>query len=260
MGNNKTSNETIKEIKSKFALVEKDSLEALIKEYSQDERAGVKLICKSYENKLSKLADELERLEKMKEFEYKYSDYEFICGVDEVGRGPLAGPVMAGAVILPKDCEILYINDSKKLSPKKRDELYDEIITKALAFSVSSISSDRIDMIGINAAVQEAMESSINKLSIKPDILLNDAVTLRNINIKQVPIIQGDEKSVSIAAASIVAKVTRDRFMIAYDKLYPGYNFAGHKGYGTKEHTEALIKLGPTPVHRKSFIRNIINQ
>ena len=195
---------------------------------------------------------------KAKALEEKYADYAFICGIDEVGRGPLAGPVVAGAVILPKECEILYINDSKKLSAAKRDELYDEIMDKAVAVGLGMASPARIDEINILQATYEAMRQAIGNLKVKPDLLLNDAVTIPEVVIPQVPIIKGDAKSISIAAASIVAKVTRDRLMEEYDKVLPGYGFASNKGYGSAEHIKALQTLGPTPIHRRSFIGHFV--
>ena len=194
----------------------------------------------------------------MREYEDRYKDCKFICGIDEAGRGPLAGPVVAGAVILPADCEILYLNDSKKLSAAKREQLYDEIIDKALAVGVGMASPARIDEINILQATYEAMRTAVSELGVKPDILLNDAVTIPEITIPQVPIIKGDAKSVSIAAASIIAKVTRDRLMVQYEEVLPGYGFAKHKGYGSKEHIEAIRRLGPTPIHRRTFIKNFI--
>ena len=187
-------------------------------------------------------------------FENKYASFSAICGIDEAGRGPLAGPVVAGAVILPKGCRILYINDSKKLSAKKRDELYDEIRERAIAVGIGIADNKRIDEINILQATYEAMREAIASLNEKPDILLNDAVKIPKIDIKQVPIVKGDAKSQSIAAASIIAKVTRDRIMEAFDILYPEYGFSGHKGYGSAAHIEALKKYGPCPIHRKSFI------
>ena len=161
-----------------------------------------------------KLAKERARLEAMRAYEKEYEKYGYICGIDEVGRGPLAGPVVAGAVILPKDCEILWVNDSKKLSEKKREVLYDEIMEKAVAAGIGMVSPARIDEINILQATYEAMRKAIANLSVRPDVLLNDAVTIPEVDIFQVPIIKGDEKSVSIAAASIIAKVTRDRLKI----------------------------------------------
>ncbi len=204
-----------------------------------------------------KLKAERERLELMKEYEYTYAACSGICGVDEAGRGPLAGPVVAGAVILPKDCEILFLNDSKKLSEKKREALFAEIQEKALAWNVGIVGPDVIDEINILQATYEAMRRAVAGLSVQPDILLNDAVTIPQIEIPQVPIIKGDAKSVSIAAASILAKVTRDHMMIEYDALFPEYGFAKHKGYGTAVHTAAIREYGPCPIHRRSFIKNI---
>ena len=175
-----------------------------------------------------------------------------------MGRGPFAGPVTAAAVILPKDQPILYLNDSKKLSEKKREELYDVILKQAVAVGIGMASPERIDEINILQATYEAMRMAIEELAIKPDILLNDAVTIPEVDIPQVPIIKGDAKSVSIAAASIVAKVTRDRLMREYDSVYPGYDFASNKGYGTKAHIEGLKRLGPSAIHRRSFIGKYI--
>lgn len=205
-----------------------------------------------------KLEKELIRLDAMKEFERQYSDCTFICGIDEAGRGPLAGPVVAGAAILPKDCTILYLNDSKKLSEKRREELYLEIQDKAIAWSVGMSSPERIDEINILQATYEAMRQAIAGLKEVPDILFNDAVTIPEITIRQIPIIKGDAKSVSIAAASILAKVTRDHMMVEYDQLFPEYGFAKHKGYGTAAHIAAIREFGPTPIHRRTFIKNFL--
>ena len=205
-----------------------------------------------------KLEKEIARTEAMSVFEKEYSDHQAICGIDEVGRGPFAGPVVAGAVILPKDHPILYLNDSKKLSEKKREELYEVILKEAVATGIGMASPARIDEINILQATYEAMRMAISNLSVQPDLLLNDAVTIPEIEIMQIPIIKGDAKSVSIAAASILAKVTRDRLMVEYEKVFPGYDFASDKGYGTKAHIEGLKKLGPTPIHRMSFIHKYI--
>lgn len=210
------------------------------------------------ELKGEKLEAELKRIEEMKKYEKEYSSFEYICGIDEVGRGPFAGPVVACAVVLPKDCNILYVNDSKKLSEKKREELYDIIMKEAIAVGIGIRDNERIDEINILEATYEAMQDAVKNLSVTPDVLLNDAVTIPKIDIKQVPIIKGDAKSISIASASIVAKVTRDRMMYEYDKIFPGYDFASNKGYGTAKHIEGLKTLGPTPIHRKSFIHNYV--
>ncbi|MFT4004324.1 MAG: ribonuclease HII [Lacrimispora sp.] len=203
-----------------------------------------------------KLQSERDRLEKMKEYEYRYESHVLVCGLDEAGRGPLAGPVAAGAVILPRDCEILFLNDSKKLSEKRREELFEEIKEKAVAYGVGVVGADRIDEINILQATYEAMRLAISSLGAEPEVLLNDAVTIPGIKLPQIPIIKGDGKSVSIAAASIMAKVTRDHMMEEYDKLFPEYGFAKHKGYGTAAHIAALRELGPCPIHRRSFIKN----
>lgn len=217
---------------------------------------------KREEEKLKKqqerLGKEIARTKAMSTFEEEYKDYPYICGIDEVGRGPLAGPVVAGAVILPKDDMILYLNDSKKLSEKKREMLYDEIMNRAVATGIGMASPARIDEINILQATYEAMRMAIDNLKVRPDILLNDAVTIPQVDILQVPIIKGDAKSISIAAASIIAKVTRDRLMVEYDKVLPGYDFASNKGYGTKAHIAGLKELGPTPIHRRSFIHNYV--
>lgn len=205
-----------------------------------------------------KLRAERERLEHMKEYEYTYAASGMICGIDEAGRGPLAGPVAAAAVILPEDCEILFLNDSKKLSEKRREELFLEIKEKAIAWNVGIVGPDVIDEINILQATYRAMRQAVEGLSVKPDLLLNDAVTIPDVEIPQIPIIKGDAKSVSIAAASILAKVTRDHMMIEYDKLFPEYGFAKHKGYGTAVHTEALRQYGPCPIHRRTFITKFL--
>lgn len=206
----------------------------------------------------AKLEKERARIETMKVYEKEYESHGWICGIDEVGRGPLCGPVVAGAVILPKDCKILYLNDSKKLSEKKREELYEVIMEQAIAVSVGMASPERIDEINILQATYEAMRQAISGLKVKPAVLLNDAVTIPGVDIPQIPIIKGDAKSVSIAAASIIAKVTRDRMMVEYDRIYPGYELASNKGYGTKAHMDALKTIGPCEIHRRTFIKNII--
>lgn len=206
-----------------------------------------------------KLQAERERLQQMREYEDIYAACHAICGIDEAGRGPLAGPVVAGAVILPKDCEILFLNDSKKLSEKRRDALYEEIREKAVAWSVGIVGPDVIDEINILQATYQAMRQAVAGLSVEPDLLLNDAVTIPGIAVDQIPIVKGDAKSVSIAAASIMAKVTRDRMMAEYDIAYPEYGFAKHKGYGTAAHIAAIREFGPCPIHRRSFIKNFVS-
>ncbi len=248
----------ISEIRDILQAARLSELPAFIDTYGSDGRTGVTALVKKAEKKINDYEKELARTEKMKEYEKMYDSFSFICGIDEVGRGPLAGPVVAGAVILPKNCEILYLNDSKQLTEKKREELYEVIMEKAVATGLGFVSPERIDEINILQATYEAMRKAVRELKIEPDLLLNDAVTIPEVSIKQVPIVKGDAKSISIAAASIIAKVTRDRLMTEYDSVYPGYGFAANKGYGVKEHIAAIKKIGPTPIHRKSFIRNFL--
>ncbi len=207
-----------------------------------------------------KLALERVRLEGMREFENKYSDLAYVAGIDEAGRGPLAGPVVAAAVILPKDIFLPFLNDSKKVTEKRRDVLFDEIKQNAIAYGIGIASNTLIDEINILQATYEAMREAINELEKTPDVLLVDAVHIPDINIKQVGIIKGDAKSVNIAASSILAKVTRDRLMAEYDKIYPEYGFASNKGYGTATHIAALKEIGPCAIHRKSFIGNFVSE
>ncbi len=246
----------ISDIREELKDMPDDRLDYFIEEHGRDERSGVQTLVAQARRRQEKLAAETERIEKMRIYERKYSDYDLICGIDEVGRGPLAGPVTAAAVILPRDCRILYINDSKQLSPKKREELYDVIMAQAVSVGIGMSSPERIDEINILQATYEAMREAVGKLDPQPDLLLVDAVTIPDTDIRQVSIIKGDAKSISIGAASIVAKVTRDQLMAEYDKEYPEYGFAGNKGYGSAEHIEALKKYGPSPIHRKSFIKN----
>ena len=250
----------IAEIKAEFENTNREQWNELFVQYEQDSRSGVQNIIHSYQKKILAFEKECERLEKMHEFEYKYGDYQCICGIDEAGRGPLAGPVVAGAVILPKDVQILYLNDSKQLSAKRRDELFEEIKEKAISYGVGVVSPSRIDEINILQATYEAMRHAVEDLDVFPDILLNDAVTIPLVPIKQVGIIKGDARSVSIAAASIIAKVTRDRMMVEYAQLYPEYGFEKHKGYGSAEHIKAIKEHGPSPIHRSTFIKNFVKE
>jgi len=247
------------EIRAELQAASIDGLPEFIHTYESDERAGVQKLVEAARKQMTALEKEKQRIEELRVYEKQYEDCGLICGIDEVGRGPLAGPVVAGAVILPKDCRILYINDSKKLSEKKREELYDVIMEQAVACAVGYATPERIDEINILQATYEAMREAVGKLKPQPDILLNDAVRIPGIAIRQVPIIKGDAKSISIGAASIIAKVTRDRLMVEYDKIYPEYDFAGNKGYGSAAHMAAVKKYGPTPIHRRSFIKNIIH-
>ena len=219
------------------------------------------------ELKGERLEKELARLAAMHEYENAHADVRFIAGIDEAGRGPLAGPVVAACCILPKDAVILYLNDSKKVTALRREAMLPEIKEKAIAYGIGIVEEKRIDEINILQADYEAMRIALQQTSAmlqakgladEPGLLLNDAVTIPGVDIPQESIIKGDAKSVSIAAASILAKVTRDHLMEEYDALYPEYGFARNKGYGTKEHIEALKRLGPCPIHRRSFIGHFV--
>ncbi len=249
---------SIADIKREFEQADRQTLLSLYEKYADDNRSGVVSLILKHKKQEEKLEAEKHRMEDMYIYERKYADFEYICGIDEVGRGPLAGPVVAGAVILPKDCDILYLNDSKKLSEKMRESLYDEIMEKAVATGIGIVGPNVIDEINILQATYEAMRIAISNLKVRPDLLLNDAVTIPEVNIRQVPIIKGDAKSASIAAASIIAKVTRDRLMEQYEEVLPGYDFASNKGYGSAAHIQAIQKMGATPIHRQSFIKNFI--
>ncbi|MBQ6538136.1 MAG: ribonuclease HII [Eubacterium sp.] len=260
---------SIKEIKAIFDETPVARLEAKINEFINDERSGVIKIVESAKKRIIKHENEIKRLDEMLFFEKKYRpDCKLICGIDEAGRGPFAGPVVAGAVILPVDIieklddpdgmHIEGLNDSKKVNPKRREELYDEIIEKAVAYGVGISSPARIDEINILQATYEAMKRAIEDLGTVPDMLLNDAVTIPEVHIRQVGIVKGDARSLSIAAASIIAKVTRDRMMIDYAEVYPEYGFEKNKGYGSAEHIKALKEHGPCPIHRQSFIHSYV--
>ena len=254
------SEKKITEIQKEYKEVPIEGLPDFIEEYISDGRPGVSKIIGVAQKRMEKLRIEKERIEKLKEYENQYWDtVSYIGGIDEVGRGPLAGPVVTACVVLPKDCSILYINDSKKLSAAKREELYDTIMKEAVSVGIGVVSEKRIDEINILQATYEAMRQAIAESTVEPEILLNDAVTIPGVNIKQVPIIKGDAKSISIGAASIIAKVTRDRMMVEYDKMYPMYHFASNKGYGSAEHIAALKEYGPCPIHRRSFIGNFVD-
>ena len=236
-----------------------EELHAVCMAYKDDARTSVKNLVRKYEKKLEDYRNELKRLDQMMIYERKYADLGLIAGIDEAGRGPLAGPVVAAAVILPKDHPILYVNDSKQLSEKKREALYDVIMKEAVSVGVGMASEKVIDEINILQATYRAMREAVSKLTPYPDVTLNDAVTIPELSLHQVPIIKGDAKSASIAAASIIAKVTRDRIMKEYDKLYPEYGFSSHKGYGSQQHMEALKQYGPCPIHRMTFIEGILS-
>ncbi len=245
-------------IRTEFQAAALEQLPDFITAYQCDSRLGVQKLVEQAKKRLQRLAAEQQRIWELGSYERQYAELGMVCGIDEAGRGPLAGPVVAGAVILPKDCRILYINDSKQLSAAKREELYEQILDQAIAVGVGMAGPKRIDEINILQATYEAMREAIQKLNRTPDILLNDAVTIPGVAIRQVPIIKGDAKSISIAAASIVAKVTRDRLMAQYDRQLPEYHFASNKGYGSKEHIAAIGRYGASPIHRMSFIKKFL--
>ncbi len=249
---------SIQEIRKEFENLKPEQIASKIVSYREDGRKGVQKLLLAEKKKLEKYSQEVERIEALCAYEKKYAQYDLVCGIDEVGRGPLAGPVVAGAVILPKDCRILYINDSKKLSAKKREMLYEVIKKEAISYAFGMSTPERIDEINILQATYEAMRKAIANLSVTPQVLLNDAVTIPQVDLPQVPIIKGDAKSISIGAASIMAKVCRDRMMEEYDTIFPGYDFASNKGYGSKKHMEAIREKGPCPIHRRSFLKNIL--
>ena len=204
---------------------------------------------------------EIERIKKLKEFENKlYNEgAKYIAGIDEAGRGPLAGPVVVGCVIMKPESFIEYVNDSKKISESKREILYEKITSEAIAWSTGIVDEKEIDKVNILNATKEALTMAINNLSVKPDVILVDALDkIETNNIPYISVIKGDAKIYSISAASIIAKVTRDRIMKEYDEVYPQYGFISHKGYGTAKHIEAIKEYGICPLHRKSFTKNFI--
>jgi ribonuclease HII len=245
---------SIKEWDQKLRNSSKEEISRLLEFLASDERQGAKKLFKTYTSRLLELEAELRRLEIMCSFEKQCTanGKNFIAGVDEVGRGPLAGPVVAAAVILPEGYTLNGINDSKKLSVKKREDLYERIVKDAVCYSTYLVQPDKIDEINIYQASKLAMTEAVYQLKIQPDQLLIDAMEIPLL-IDQKKIIKGDEKSISIAAASIVAKVTRDRYMKKLDQMYPHYGFKSNMGYGTKEHLEALRTFGATEIHRKTF-------
>lgn len=250
---------SVQEIKTRLQHAAYEELPDQIRRFQEDERAGVVREVTRAQKRLDQWQAEKQRIEKMKEYELQYwKEYDFVCGIDEVGRGPLAGPVMAAAVIFPKDVNLLYLNDSKQLSEKRREELYEEIREAAIAYAVGIADVETIDRINILQADYAAMRQAVSRLSTEPQILLNDAVTIPLLNLPQVPIIKGDTKSISIAAASIVAKVERDRLMCMYDEIYPQYGFARNKGYGSAEHIAAIRTYGPCDIHRRTFIKSFV--
>ena len=205
---------------------------------------------------------EEQRLLQLKEIDKEFFDMglKYVCGIDEAGRGPLAGPVVVASVILPEYSMIEGVNDAKKVSESKREKLYDIILQEAISYGIGIIYQDEIDEINILQATKKGLHEAVMKMEIKPNVILVDALTgIDTIGIPYKSIIKGDAKSYSIGAASIIAKVTRDRIMREWDKVYPEYGFAGHKGYGTAKHIEAIKKYGLTPIHRKTFCKNFVN-
>lgn len=252
---------TIKEITAALNQIERLDDPAW-EAFEEDQRSGVQSAIRKRKKALQADLEEDARLEQMLRYERAYyqEGYEVIAGIDEVGRGPLAGPVVAAAVILPKNCKIRGLNDSKKIPKKKHEEIYEAVLSQALAVGIGIKDNQVIDQVNIYEATKLAMLEAVDQLSIQPQALLIDAMKL-NLAIPQESIIKGDANSLSIAAASIAAKVTRDRMMADFDQTYPGYDFAQNAGYGTKAHLEGLEKLGITPIHRKSFepIKSMVN-
>lgn len=244
-------NLSIKEIGAMYAQLAPSAQEEMMRLAQLDERQGVRRLINGWK----KARAETDRLMSLYAYEQEAMDAgaQYVAGVDEAGRGPLAGPVVVAAVILPYGLQLAKLNDSKKLSEKTREALYDEILEKATAVQTAIIDAEMIDRMNIYQATVEGMYAAISALQPVPDAVLVDAVALKDLTMPSKSIVKGDAKSASIAAASIVAKVTRDRMMIAYDASYPGYGFARHKGYGTAQHIDAVRMMGVTPLHRKSF-------
>lgn len=252
--------ESISQIKEKLEQCTIEELQNTMAVFSHDGRKGVQKLLEAAKKRVEKQQAEWERLETLLAYERECygKGYALVAGIDEVGRGPLAGPVVTAAVILPKDCKIVGINDSKKLSAKKREALYDEILEKAVAYGFGVVPPSRIDEINILQATYEAMRMALEQLSPQPDFILADAVTIPKVAIPQKGIVKGDAKSSSIGAASIIAKVYRDRLMEEYDKLYPDYGFASNKGYGSADHIATIREKGICPIHRRSFVKNFV--
>ena len=253
-------NKSVKEIKEIVDSLSIDKYLEYMDILKDDERKSVQNIAIKMGKKLDNIRKEEERLELINTYENEgYSKgYLYIGGIDEAGRGPLAGPVVASVVVFKPNTKIEGINDSKKLSEAKREELFDRIKEEALDYGIGIVNNEDIDKYNILNATYMAMKKALNCLKNTPDYLLIDAATIPGIDIHQKPIIKGDSKSISIAAASILAKVTRDNIMYQYDEIFPEYGFKSHKGYGTKEHYEAIEKYGITRIHRKSFLKNML--
>lgn len=250
--------EALRDIKSRIQALPMDQWEAELAVLDEDSRQGVKNFITSCRKKLVRLEKERERIHQMQLYEQELVPGRIFAGIDEAGRGPLAGPVVAAAVIMPAECSLLYVNDSKKLSAAKREELFDQIMDSAISIGVGMASPGRIDEINILQATYEAMREAVSQLDPAPEAFVNDAVIIPGLSAEQKAIVKGDAKCYSIAAASIIAKVTRDRIMEQYDSLYPEYGFAAHKGYGSAAHITALKQYGPCPIHRRSFIGHFV--
>lgn len=251
---------TIPEIKKQLAQTPSEKRRELLQALCTDERKGVQTLIKQYEELDKRQKEEEQRLFQLssRERELHQMGYKMVAGIDEVGRGPLAGPVMAAAVILPPGFLLPGVNDSKQLSPKLREELACEIKKEAIAYGIGLISPEEIDRVNIGNASLHAMEKAVEQLPVTPEYLLVDAFRLPHVTIPQEGIIKGDEKSISIAAASIVAKVERDRLMEQWHHWYPEYGFDQHKGYGSRAHIAAIGEYGLCPIHRRSFVKNIV--
>jgi len=246
---------TVREIERMVAGAPPEPGDILWEELRADPRKGVSQVLERLARRRARVLRERDRLAGLRHHEAELwaSGCELVAGVDEAGRGPLAGPVVAAAVVLPRDCVIAGLNDSKKLSPKKREELYRVILDTAVAVGIGSSSEKLIDEVNILNATHRAMRDAVADLGRVPDHVLVDGTSIPELSIPQTAINRGDERSAPIAAASIIAKVTRDRLLVKYDEQYPGYGFARHKGYGTSEHLAALRRLGPCEIHRRSF-------
>ncbi len=254
--------QNINEIKIALAQCDMAQLPQLLKCYQTDERKGVQKLVQTYQKRYTAHLAELQRLQDILQYERECyaKGYTLVAGVDEVGRGPLAGPVVAAAVILPQNHIIAGIDDSKKLTAKKREELCEIIKKEAVAWAVGIVSHEKIDEVNILQATYMAMREALAQLAIPPQYILADAVTIPHIDIPQRGIVKGDAKSMSIGAASIVAKVTRDAMMEEMDKLYPDYDFASNKGYGSQKHLAAITQHGLCKIHRRSFVKNLMQK
>ena len=251
---------SISDIKKEFAQADINEYSSIIEKYKDDTRSGVVKLIQSAEKNIEKNEKELARMYRMFNYERQYRGEGNVCGIDEVGRGPLAGPVVAAAVILPEDCDILYLNDSKQLTDKKRRELFPIIKEQAIAYGIAMVDEKTIDEVNILNATFVAMKDAISQLSVRPDLALIDGNRTSEFGVEAIPVVKGDARDASIAAASILAKVTRDTFMEEMDKQYPEYGFAVHKGYGTRRHYDAIREYGMCPIHRRTFLKKFYGE